>query len=131
VLGTALAWDCLRLPSLGPSTTLDALMEHISLRFHNTSLEKSATPVSPSRPTFRYTGQCRAAIRPGKQAEEAGGSGDVFHAERAGTLASIPLPRNVGMARWCDRGNTPKHLLKEEEPLVELPVRFKEVDQHR
>jgi hypothetical protein len=34
------------------------------------------------------------------------------------------------MARGCDRGNTPEHLLKEKELLIELPMRRDEVYQH-
>jgi hypothetical protein len=33
--------------------------------------------------------------------------------------------------RWNeDRGNTPMHLLKDKEPLLELPMQRNEVDQH-
>ncbi len=34
------------------------------------------------------------------------------------------------MARWNDRGNTAKQLLKEEELLIELAMRLEKVDQH-
>ena len=56
---------------------------------------------------------------------------DVFDSSYAGPFASVPLTRNVSLARGSDRRNTSEHLLKEEELLMELSMRPNEVNQHR
>ncbi len=99
-------------------------------RAYDSALTESATTVSPTCAGLRYTSVCRPAIWQEQQAEDAGASSEVFRSSCAGLLASFPLTRNVSMARGCDRGNTPEHLLKEKELLIELPMRRDEVHQH-
>jgi hypothetical protein len=101
------------------------LMEHLSLRSHNVSLSKSATPVTPSRPPFCST--CSAEQPDGWQA---GRSSAAFHSLCARSLAGFSLTRSLSLAWGSDRRNTLKQRFQREKPLVELALRRNEVDQH-
>jgi hypothetical protein len=101
------------------------LMEHLSLRSHNVSLSQSATPVTPSRPPFRYT--CSAEQPDGWQA---GRSSAAFHSRCAKSLAGFSLTSSLSLAWGSDRRNTLKQRFQREKLLVEFVLWRNEVDQH-
>ena len=90
-------------------------MGHLSLRLHNASLSQSATPVTPSRPTFCYTSVCRPAIW-----QEQTGKGSRCEQHCVTLIVCRTLSQPSAYAQCVYDGKDVNQLLKEVESLIEL-----------